>query len=132
MPDSAQSLPQPALPGPILQGAKLSVVVPCFDEADVLPALKMRLTSSLDKLGLDWEIIGVDDGSSDATYKLLREMHEADPRFKVLALSRNFGHQAAISAGLAAANGDYVAVMDADLQDPPELIGRARMHSDET
>ena len=104
---------------------KLSVVVPCFNEADVLPQLQARLVTSLQTLGLQWEVIFVDDGSSDTTYEQLRELHKRDPRLKALALSRNFGHQVAISAGLAAAAGDYVAVMDADLQDPPELIATA-------
>lgn len=109
----------------LARDAKLSVIVPCFNEADVLPQLHARLIASLDALGLRWEAIFVDDGSSDGTYEKLREMHIADARLKALALSRNFGHQVAISAGLAAADGDYVAVIDADLQDPPELIASA-------
>jgi polyisoprenyl-phosphate glycosyltransferase len=109
----------------IPRDARLSVVVPCFNEMAVLPQLHARLVASLDALGLRWEAIFVDDGSTDGTYEKLREMHTADPRLKALALSRNFGHQVAISAGLAAAEGDYVAVIDADLQDPPELISSA-------
>ncbi|HEX8489571.1 MAG TPA: glycosyltransferase family 2 protein, partial [Chthoniobacterales bacterium] len=109
----------------IPRDAKLSVIVPCLNEADVLPQLHPRLVASLDALGLRWEVIFVDDGSSDGTYEKLRELHRADARLKALALSRNFGHQVAISAGLAAADGDYVAVIDADLQDPPELIASA-------
>ena len=101
---------------------KLSVVVPCFNEADVLTPLRNRLVPALEASGVTWEVIFVDDGSSDATYRLLSEMHKADPRLKAISLSRNFGHQVAISAGLVAAEGDYVAVMDADLQDPPELL----------
>jgi glycosyltransferase involved in cell wall biosynthesis len=109
----------------ILPHTKLSVVVPCYNEAEVLPRLEVRLTASLEALGLSWEVIFVDDGSSDATYEQLQEMHSRDARLKVLVLSRNFGHQVAISAGLAAAQGDYIAVMDADLQDPPELLATA-------
>jgi len=100
----------------------LSIVVPCYNEAHALPLLRDRLLSSLNSLGLNWEVVFVDDGSSDGTGEQLAAMHRANPGFKVLAFSRNFGHQAAISAGLAHAAGDVVAIMDADLQDPPEIL----------
>ena len=103
----------------------LSVVIPCFNEAAALPLLRGRLVSALDNLQYydgGWEIVFVDDGSSDATLACLQEMHAADMRFKVLSFSRNFGHQAAVSAGLRYASGKVVAVMDADLQDPPEVL----------
>ena len=100
----------------------ISVVIPCFNEADVLPLLKKRLAEALQPLSLKWETIFVDDGSSDRTFEILTQMHLEDSRFKILSLSRNFGHQAAILAGLHVAVGTVVAVMDADLQDPPEII----------
>jgi len=100
----------------------ISIVIPCFNEADVLPLLKKRLAKALQPLSLKWETIFVDDGSSDGTFEILTQMHLEDSRFKVLSLSRNFGHQAAILAGLHVAVGSLVAVMDADLQDPPEIM----------
>ena len=103
--------------------ALLSVVVPCFNEQDVLPHTHQRL---LDVLGggdlIALEIVYVDDGSSDATPGILSSFADADDRVLVVSLARNFGHQAALTAGLQYASGDAVAVIDADLQDPPELI----------
>jgi dolichol-phosphate mannosyltransferase len=101
----------------------LSVVVPLFDEESVVPALVERLGRVIDDLGVDAEVILVDDGSGDGTLAEVARAHAADPRFVGLALSRNFGHQLAITAGLAHARGEAVAVMDGDLQDPPEAIG---------
>ena len=100
----------------------LSVVVPCYNEAAVLPLLKERLVKCLNELALSWEVIFVDDGSSDSTYKQLASLRDEDSRFRVVRLSRNFGHQVAVCAGLAYSFGDVVAVIDADLQDPPELF----------
>jgi len=100
----------------------LSVVIPCYNEQAVLPMLRQKLVEALSGAGLDWETILVDDGSSDRTLELLGRMHCEDARIKVISLSRNFGHQTAISAGLAYASGDAVAILDADLQDPPELL----------
>ena len=100
----------------------LSVVVPLFDEEAVVGELVERLGRVLDSIAVESEVILVDDGSSDATLAEVSRAHEADPRFSGLALSRNFGHQAAISAGLAHAKGEAVVVMDGDLQDPPEAI----------
>ncbi len=100
----------------------LSVIVPCFNEATVLPLLQPRLLKVLEALQESWEVVLIDDGSADATLDQLREMHTADPRFKVLSFSRNFGHQAAISAGLSYVSGRIVAIIDADLQDPPEIL----------
>jgi dolichol-phosphate mannosyltransferase len=104
------------------QSAELSIIIPCYNEAEVLPSLRTRLLKCLTDLGVGWEVILVDDGSSDNTYELLAQMHRADPRFKVIGLSRNFGHQSAIGAGLACASGAAVGIMDADLQDPPEVL----------
>ncbi|HJX85773.1 MAG TPA: glycosyltransferase family 2 protein, partial [Candidatus Angelobacter sp.] len=99
-----------------------SVVIPAYNEAQNIPPLVAALRKVLDPLDLDYEILFVDDGSTDASRKVLLELSENDPRIKVLAFSRNFGHQAAITAGLDFADGDAVAIMDADLQDPPELL----------
>lgn len=99
-----------------------SIVLPIHDEVETLPALFERLQVVLDRLDGEAEVILVDDGSRDAGLVLLEEMHRRDRRFKVLQLSRNFGHQAAITAGLDVARGRAVAVMDADLQDPPEVL----------
>ena len=101
----------------------LSIVIPCYNESGTLPLLRERLGRSLAELKRSWEIILVDDGSRDDTFEQLAAMHAADPRFKAISFSRNFGHQTAVFAGLAYARGDFVAVMDADLQDPPEVLG---------
>ena len=101
----------------------LSVVIPLFDEEGTVPALVARLARVLDELGVAAEVILVDDGSADETLAAIDRAHAADPRFVGLALSRNFGHQVAITAGLRHARGRAVAVMDGDLQDPPEAIG---------
>ena len=101
---------------------RLSVVVPLRDEEAVFPLLAARLTSVLDTLEGPWEVVFVDDGSRDGTYGLAVEQHIRDSRFKVLRLSRGFGHQVALTAGLDAARGAAVVTMDGDLQHPPELI----------
>jgi glycosyltransferase involved in cell wall biosynthesis len=104
------------------QTPEISLVIPCYNEAAVLPLLEERLKAFLAKLGSGWEVIFVDDGSKDSTFSLLCAMHHAEPRFKVISLSRNFGHQAAILAGMSQATGQVVGIADADLQDPPELF----------
>lgn len=100
----------------------VSVVVPCFNEAEVINATHARLRGVLSATGLDWEVIYIDDGSRDGTLELLRSIQTLDPQVRLIALSRNFGHQVAASAGLEAAAGDAVVLIDADLQDPPEYI----------
>jgi glycosyltransferase involved in cell wall biosynthesis len=102
----------------------LSVVVPVRNEEAVLPEFHQRLAAVLDALATDFdaEIVYVNDGSGDATMRLLVELHRADARVAVVDLSRNFGKEIAMSAGLDHARGDAVVVIDADLQDPPELI----------
>ena len=100
----------------------LSVVVPVYEEEAVVPILVERLGRVLDGLGLSAEVILVDDGSRDGTAAEIRRANAADPRFVGLSLSRNFGHQVAISAGLAESRGEAVVVMDGDLQDPPEVL----------
>ncbi len=99
----------------------LCVVVPCFNEQAGLPAFHARLVPVLEATGLAWSVIYVDDGSGDAT-RATAERLAADRRVAVLGLSRNFGKEAATTAGLDHARGDAVVVIDADLQDPPELI----------
>jgi polyisoprenyl-phosphate glycosyltransferase len=101
----------------------VSVVLPCYNERDNLDPLSERLAPLLEKLaGGRFEVIVVDDASTDGSAERLDALAAADPRFKVIHFSRNFGHQAALSAGLDASTGDAVVLMDADLQDPPEVI----------
>lgn len=104
--------------------ATITAVIPCYNEEEVLPLLFSRLTAAAAAWGMEWSVICVDDGSSDATWQLLVDQSRADPRWKALSLARNFGHQTALSAGLYHADADVVAVIDADLQDPPEQLGR--------
>jgi dolichol-phosphate mannosyltransferase len=100
----------------------LSAVIPVFNEQEVLPELHRRLVAALEGIGRGYEIIYVDDGSTDGTFPYLASLHAADPRVRVISFSRNFGHQTSISAGIRYARGDGVFVMDGDLQDPPELL----------
>jgi glycosyltransferase involved in cell wall biosynthesis len=100
----------------------LSVVVPVYNEAAVLPELHRRLSAALDALDAPAEIIYIDDGSRDESGVILVDLHASDPRVALVALSRNFGKEVAMTAGIDHAQGDAVIVMDADLQDPPELI----------
>lgn len=102
--------------------ALLSVVVPCFNEEAALRVTHARLSAALGELPIHFEIIYVDDGSTDATPVVLRELQGFDKRTRVVRFSRNFGHQMAITAGLEHAVGDAVVIIDADLQDPPETI----------
>ena len=101
----------------------LSVVVPCFDEEAVLAETHRRLVAALERVpAAGFEIIYVDDGSRDATLDLLRGLQAADARVRVVGLARNFGQGMALTAGMTAAAGDAVVIIDADLQDPPEVI----------
>jgi glycosyltransferase involved in cell wall biosynthesis len=100
----------------------VSVVVPIFNEQENLPELRRRLTTAMDQTGEPWELLLVDDGSQDQSPALLRQFHEQDARIKVVTLSRNFGHQPAVTAGVHHAVGDCVVLIDGDLQDPPEVI----------
>lgn len=100
----------------------LSVVVPVFNEEGLIDTLVSRCLAALSGITTDFELICVDDGSRDHTLARLLAWRTRDSRLKVLALSRNFGHQAAYTAGLHTARGQYVAMMDGDLQDPPELL----------
>jgi dolichol-phosphate mannosyltransferase len=100
----------------------LSIVVPCFNEKEVISLTYRRLVEVLGDRGFGLQIVFVDDGSTDCTSELAIRFSNEDPRVKTVLLSRNFGHQAAVSAGLANADGDAVVVIDADLQDPPEVV----------
>ena len=99
-----------------------SIVIPILNEAETLPELERRLVALFERLDGPCEAILVDDGSTDLSFELIAAMNARDPRFRVVRLSRNFGHQIAITAGLDAASGDAVVVMDGDLQDPPEVV----------
>jgi len=103
-------------------GKRLSIVAPMHDEAEVLGAFFERIDAATSALGVDVEIICVDDGSRDGTLAVLLARAAADPRVKIVALARNFGKEAALTAGIDLASGDMVTPIDADLQDPPELI----------
>jgi len=101
----------------------LSVVVPMYNEEAVLGQTLPRMRAALDALGMAYELICVDDGSADGTATLLRAARAGWPQVRIVRLRANAGHQAALTAGLDVAAGDYVVTIDADLQDPPELIG---------
>jgi dolichol-phosphate mannosyltransferase len=102
--------------------SKLSVIIPCYNEEDVIVESYKHTKSVLDTLSCDSEIIYVNDGSADRTAGLLNGIAATDRRVKVLHFSRNFGHQPAVSAGIHHCDADWAIIMDADLQDPPELI----------
>jgi dolichol-phosphate mannosyltransferase len=104
------------------QSPSLSIIIPVFNEAAVLPVLFQRLTTTLQQLTPGYEIIFVNDSSSDGSLELLKQFSQSDKRSRYLSLSRNFGHQKAITAGLDHCKGLAAVVMDGDLQDPPELI----------
>jgi len=102
----------------------ISIVVPCFNEEEVIRHTYRRLLEILEvDTSEDYELVFVDDGSRDDTLTVLRALQSGDSRVRVVALSRNFGHQVAVTAGLEHAAGDAVVLIDADLQDPPEVIG---------
>jgi dolichol-phosphate mannosyltransferase len=120
------SEPEPTPPVPARTLGLLSVVAPVYNEDELIDEFYARVGTALD--GLDYELVLVDDGSSDGTAAALGRIADADPRVKVVYLSRNFGHQTALTAGLDHARGDAVVMLDADLQDPPELITRMLDH----
>ncbi|HEY1706777.1 MAG TPA: glycosyltransferase family 2 protein [Rhizomicrobium sp.] len=101
----------------------ISVVVPCYNEEAVIGVTHPRLSAAMAALPVDYELVYVSDGSRDRTLGLLRDIQKADPHVRVVGFSRNFGHQIAVTAGVDHAKGDAIAIIDADLQDPPELIG---------
>jgi len=99
-----------------------SVVIPIWNEEIVIPILYQRVLDVMEKTGESWDLICINDGSTDNSLALLRQLQREDSRMKIIDFSRNFGHQIAITAGMDFAEGDAVIVMDADLQDPPEVI----------
>lgn len=109
-------------PEPRPRGSHLSIVIPMLNEERGLDALAAALKPVLEATGMSWDVIFVDDGSRDRTRSILRRLHRDDARFKAVGLSRNFGKERAVAAGLQHARGDAVVLMDADLQHPPEVI----------
>jgi dolichol-phosphate mannosyltransferase len=101
-----------------------SIIIPIFNEEKSLPELHARLSASLSVLDSPCEVILIDDGSRDRSFELMKQIQSQDSRFKILRLSRNFGHQIAISAAINYAKGEAVILMDGDLQDPPELLAQ--------
>ena len=102
---------------------KLDIVIPIYNEEENLGELQRRIRDACSRIEeCEWQVLYVNDGSSDRSLSIMLEQHRTDPRFRVLDLSRNFGHQAAITAGLVHADADAVVFMDGDLQDPPEVI----------
>ena len=104
------------------QNPTISIIAPIYNEAGNIPELYSRIKEVLDSTGDPWEILMVDDGSTDGSTVLIREVHAQDPRVVPVIFARNFGHQIAVTAGLDYARGEAVVIIDADLQDPPELI----------
>ena len=100
----------------------LSLIVPVYYEEEVLPVAYPRMKAAMERTGYAYEIIFINDGSRDGTMKALRKIAAEDKMVKVLSFSRNFGHQLAVTAGMDEASGDALIIIDADLQDPPELI----------
>ena len=101
---------------------QLSLVIPVFNESEVLPILAARLNEFVEKIALRTEIVLIDDGSTDSTSYLMSELAVRDLKYQCIFLSRNYGHQRALRAGLEASRGEYVMILDADLQDPPEMF----------
>ena len=103
--------------------ALITIVVPCYNEEQALPLFYQEITRVAQEMApVDFEFLFVDDGSKDNTLPVLRSLAEADKRVRFLSFSRNFGKEAGMLAGLQHAKGDFVALMDADLQDPPSLL----------
>lgn len=100
----------------------LSVIIPCYNEELVVRESHKRLTSVMQQIEMDYELIFINDGSRDNTYSILKELASQDPCTKILNFARNFGHQCAVTAGLNNCNGDLAVIIDSDLQDPPEVI----------
>ncbi len=104
------------------RGVTISIVAPVFNEVEILPELHRRVSEVMESLGETWELVLVDDGSQDGSTGVIRELAKEDKHLRPVIFARNFGHQIAITAGLDYARGQAVVIMDADLQDPPEVI----------
>lgn len=100
----------------------LSVIIPCYNEALVIKETYIRLSEVVRKTGMDYELVFINDGSRDATFSILSQLAREDKNVKIINFSRNFGHQCAVTAGINYCNGDFAVIIDADLQDPPEVI----------
>ena len=106
-----------------MKAHRITIIIPCFNEEEMLPVYYQAMLPVMKQMNpVDFELLFIDDGSSDHTLLEMKQLHQKDPRCKYLSFSRNFGKEAAIYAGLSKASGDYVAVMDVDLQDPPSLL----------
>ncbi len=105
-----------------LPGPTFSIVAPVYNEEETVPHFYERIVAVMEEVGEPFELVLVDDGSRDGSYRTMREIQRGDPRVRVIEFSRNFGHQIAISAGLDYARGQCVVIIDSDLQDPPEVI----------
>jgi len=101
---------------------KISLLIPCYNEEESVPLFYKEVTRVLSELKYEYELLFINDGSTDKTLEILKQLGERDMRVKYISFSRNFGKEAAMFAGFCNADGDYVAVMDADMQDPPSLI----------
>lgn len=101
---------------------RYSIIAPCYNEEGNLRELYHRIREVMDQTGDLWELILINDGSADRTFEIMRELHALDPRVHYIDFARNFGHQLAVTAGMDYAQGDAIVLIDADLQDPPELI----------
>ncbi len=112
----------PALTARNHKPRSISVVVPCYNEQEVLAELYRRLNAALQPISLPYEIVLVDDGSRDRTWALMQELQAKDTHIKIVRLARNFGHQVALTCGLDQVKGEVILIIDADLQDPPELL----------
>ena len=99
-----------------------SVVAPIYNEVESLPELHRRVRAVMDEMGDTWELVLVDDGSTDGSIDKMRQLAKSDPRVRPVIFARNFGHQLAVTAGLDYSRGQAVVIIDADLQDPPEVI----------
>ena len=99
-----------------------SIIAPIFNETESLHELQRRITEVMDSAGEDWELVLVDDGSTDGSTEMIRELATNDSHIRPVIFARNFGHQIAVTAGMDYSRGDAVIIIDADLQDPPEVI----------
>ncbi|HBE77369.1 MAG TPA: glycosyltransferase [Firmicutes bacterium] len=105
-----------------MENVDYSLIIPVYNEEETLSELYKQVSSLIEKLDGEAEVILVDDGSKDRSYSLMIDIHNIDPRFKIIRFSKNFGHQIAITAGMDFAGGKAIIIMDADLQDPPEVV----------